>query len=205
MRLFGKLLLAIGVVIIALAGYQLYQTEKAQDEALIEAEERIKEGMDTDQTVTDGGETPDGLPVNFQTEHGEAFATLEIPKLEKTLPVVAGTDPDSLDRGVGHLDNSVLPTQGEQILLSGHRDTVFRNFDQIEIGDQYIVHMPYGSYTYEIRETEIVPEDDTSVIREMGEEVLVVTTCYPFHMVGSAPDRFVTYAYPVDKNVAVNE
>lgn len=40
---------------------------------------------------------------------------------------------------------------------------------------------------------------DTSVIREMREEVLVVTTCYPFHMVGNAPDRLVAYAYPVSK------
>lgn len=62
-----------------------------------------------------------------------------------------------------------------------------------------MVQMPYGEYTYEIRETEIVPEDDTSVIGEMGEEVLVVTTCYPFHFVGSAPDRFVAYAYPVSE------
>ena len=117
----------------------------------------------------------------------------------KTLPIVEGTDPDSLQKGVGHLSNSVFPGQGEQILLSGHRDTVFRDFGELEIGDTFVVQMPYGEYTYEIRETEIVPEDDTSVIGEMGEEVLVVTTCYPFHFVGSAPDRFVAYAYPVSE------
>lgn len=87
---------------------------------------------------------------------------------------------------------------GEQIVLSGHRDTVFRDFGQLEIGDTFVVNMPYGTYEYAIRETEIVPEDDTSVIRKMGEEVLVVTTCYPFHMVGSAPERFVAYAYTVE-------
>ena len=44
--------------------------------------------------------------------------------------------------------------------------------------------------TYEIRDTEIVSANDTTVIREMGEEVLVVTTCYPFRYSGDAPDRF---------------
>ncbi|WP_370512357.1 sortase domain-bontaining protein [Planomicrobium sp. CPCC 101110] len=58
--------------------------------------------------------------------------------------------------------------------------------------------MPYGKYRYEIRETKIVPEDDTTVVRKMGEEVLVVSTCYPFNFIGSAPDRFVVYAYPVE-------
>ncbi|MFS0749315.1 class D sortase [Oceanobacillus sp. 1P07AA] len=195
MKLFGRLLLIVGVVLIGIAGFHLFQTEKLQDEALHEAEQRIKQGLTE---VEESASVDETEPKEFQTETGEAFGTLEIPKLDKTLPIVAGTDPDSLDRGVGHLDNSVLPSQGEQIVLSGHRDTVFRNFDQIEIGDQYIVHLPYGSYTYEIKETEIVPEDDTSVIRQMGEEVLVVTTCYPFHYVGNAPERFVTYAYPVE-------
>ncbi|BAC12288.1 hypothetical conserved protein [Oceanobacillus iheyensis HTE831] len=197
MKFLGRFLLIVGIVIVAIAGFHLYQTEKSQDEALLEAEMRIKQGV----TEVEGSTSVDDMkPIDFKTKTGEAFGTLEIPKLDKTLPIVAGTDPDSLERGVGHLDNSVLPSQGEQIVLSGHRDTVFRNFDQIEIGDQYIVHLPYGSYTYEIKETEIVPEDDTSVIRQMGEEVLVVTTCYPFHYVGNAPERFVTYAYPVEKH-----
>ncbi|OZI12695.1 class D sortase [Bacillaceae bacterium SAS-127] len=133
----------------------------------------------------------------FNVKENEAFSTLEIPKLDKEIPVIEGTDADSLSKGIGHLSQSVLPGQGEQIVLSGHRDTVFREFNQIEIGDTFTVHMPYGSYSYVIKQTEIVDEDDTSVIREMGEEVLVVTTCYPFRFVGNAPERFVAYAYPV--------
>ncbi|MBM7715464.1 sortase A [Bacillus thermophilus] len=187
MKVIGNLLLIAGVVLLAVFGYQLFQHNQSQKESLVEAKERIQNSpKDTDQALRD-----------FKAKYGEAFATLEIPKLGKTLPVVEGTDPDALEKGVGHLSESVYPGQGEQILLSGHRDTVFRKFGEIEIGDRFVLTMPYGSYTYEIRETEIVPEDDTTVIREMGEEVLVVTTCYPFSYIGDAPDRFVTYAYPV--------
>ncbi|WP_425283914.1 sortase domain-bontaining protein [Lentibacillus halodurans] len=49
-----------------------------------------------------------------------------------------------------------------------------------------------------MRQTEIVPADDTSVIREMEKEMIVVTTCDPFEYIGDAPERFVTYAYLVD-------
>ncbi|WP_339234453.1 class D sortase [Oceanobacillus sp. FSL W7-1281] len=194
MKRIGILFIIIGVVCLGVFGYQIIGHEQSQKQSLVQAEERIEQGIseqdDPDQDI-------EKIIEEFNLETDEAFATLEIPKLGKTLPIVEGTDPDSLEKGVGHLSNSVLPGQEEQILLSGHRDTVFRDFGELEIGDTFVVQMPYGEYTYEIRETEIVPEDDTSVIREMGEEVLVVTTCYPFHFVGSAPDRFVAYAYPV--------
>lgn len=196
LKYIGNLLIIAGIVFIGIFGYQLVKTGELQESALAEAEEKIENAdVQAKQQQDSGSASP---PEDFAVETGDAFATLEIPKLDKTLPVVEGTNPDDLDKGVGHLDSSVLPGEGEQILLSGHRDTVFRNFDQIEIGDQFIVNMPYETFTYEIRETEIVPEDDTSVIGSMGEEVLVVTTCYPFHFVGAAPDRFVAYAYPVE-------
>ncbi|MBT2599809.1 class D sortase [Oceanobacillus sp. ISL-74] len=197
MRRIGNLLLLVGIICIFIYGYQISSLEQKQDTALVEATQKIEHEDKPKEVIEAGNFSPHD---NFFVNAGEAFATLEIPKLDKQLPVVGGTDPDSLDRGVGHLSNSVFPGQGEQILLSGHRDTVFRDFGELEIGDQFVVNMPYGTFIYEIRETEIVPEDDTSVIRDMGEEVLVVTTCYPFHYIGGAPERFVTYAYPVENN-----
>ncbi|GIO24767.1 class D sortase [Oceanobacillus sp. J11TS1] len=196
MKRIGILFIFIGIVLLGVFGYQLWGHHQSQKQSLIQAEERIEQGINKKDDLDVGGEES---IEEFDATLDEAFATLEIPKLEKTLPVVEGTDPDSLKKGVGHLSNSVFPGQGEQIILSGHRDTVFRNFGELELGDTFIVRMPYGEYTYEIKDTEIVPEDDTSVIREMGEEVLVVTTCYPFHFVGNAPERFVAYAYPVSE------
>lgn len=180
----STLFIVLGILFISFFSYQLFQSKQSQKDSLANAEELISSYEEK------------GQP--FEVAINEAFATLEIPKLNKTLPIVEGTDADALDKGIGHLVDSVFPGEREQIVLSGHRDTVFRDFAQIEIGDQFIVNMPYGSFTYEIRETEIVSEDDTSVIRNMGEEVLVVTTCYPFRFVGNAPERFVTYAYPVN-------
>lgn len=171
----------------------MIKTKQLTKNSLIEANQKVSEGQQNSDLKSEESAK------SFHANNGEAFATLEIPKLNKTLPIVEGTDADALNKGIGHLKDSLFPGQFEQIVLSGHRDTVFRNFDKIEVGDQFIVSMPYGKYTYTIRETEIVPEDDTSVIRKMGEEVLVVTTCYPFSYIGNAPKRFVTYAYKDEK------
>ncbi|RTQ94190.1 class D sortase [Lysinibacillus telephonicus] len=173
-----------------------------QDAALEEAVEKVSKSEVSFAKEKEKEEETESEIKNFTAAMNEAFATLEIPKLNRTLPVVEGTDADSLDRGVGHLTKSVFPGQGEQIVLSGHRDTVFRDFNKIEIGDLFIVNMPYGTFTYQIKDTEIVNEDDTTVIRKMGEEVLVVTTCYPFDFLGSATQRFIIYAYPYDKEVS---
>src|SRR5690625_7636650 len=54
--------------------------------------------------------------------------------------------------------------------LSGHRDTVFRDFDQLEDGDEFHVKMEYGTYIYEISDHEIVAADNTTVIDPRSEE-----------------------------------
>ncbi|MUG67826.1 hypothetical protein CHH75_22470 [Paenibacillus sp. 7541] len=134
----------------------------------------------------------------FRPELGEAIGVLYVPQLDVELPIVEGTDDEMLERGVGHYTSTALPSDNEQILLSGHRDTVFRDFDQLSVGDRFVVKLPYGVFEYEIQSTDIVDKDDTTVIRPMGTEVLVVSTCYPFRYLGNAPERFIFYAYPVD-------
>lgn len=82
-------------------------------------------------------------------------------------------------------------------MLSGHRDTVFRQFDQLEDGDEFHIKMENGTFIYEIHDHTIVDANDTTVIDpNRTEEVLTVSTCYPFTYIGSAPDRYVLFAYP---------
>ncbi|RXZ77826.1 class D sortase [Paenibacillaceae bacterium] len=132
----------------------------------------------------------------FKARDNEVIGTLEIPKLNEKLPILEGTDDETLAQGVGHFKSTAFPLDNEQILLSGHRDTVFRKFGQLELGDLFVVNMPYGSFEYVIKATEIVDKEDTTVIRKMGEEVLTISTCYPFRYLGNAPERYIFYAYP---------
>lgn len=222
MQKLGNLLIVIGVVLTGYFVYEFVSQDRAQSQSLEEAIETIEQAQ-SEQAQSEraqSGKVQEGQPQKgqgtvsqavagsssgseaaspeaFKADDLQAFGTLEIPRLDRTLAIVEGADDNALKRGVGHMRETVYPGQGEQIVLSGHRDTVFRDFGQLQIGDQFIVAMPYGEYTYEIRETKIVPSDDTSVVGKMGEEVLVVSTCYPFNFIGYAPERFVVYAYPV--------
>ncbi len=98
-------------------------------------------------------------------------------------------------KGVGHYKGSYYPDEGGQIVLSGHRDTVFKRVGELEIGDEMKVEVPYGEYSYKITHTEIVDADDTTIITlQNNEEELIVTTCYPFGYMGHAPYRYIIYA-----------
>ncbi|MEH7074830.1 class D sortase [Neobacillus drentensis] len=128
---------------------------------------------------------------------GETVGLLAIPKINAELAIIEGTDPDDLKKGVGHYKGAYFPGEQGQIVLSGHRDTVFRKLGELKIGDSLKMEMPYGSYTYEIIDTKIVKSDDTSIITLQHEkEELILTTCYPFRYVGNAPKRYIIYAKP---------
>jgi sortase A len=169
----------------------MYAQEKKTKDSLDQAQERIqKEVNNESKSVL---QTEQRIDVSF--EQGEAIGILKIPRLKAELPIIEGTDEDELDKGVGHYSTTVLPGQNDQILLSGHRDTVFRRLGELKIGDILQVNMPYGEYKYEITETEIVEADDTTVINSTApNEILTVSTCYPFSYVGNAPYRYILSA-----------
>lgn len=191
LRLLSWLLIVAGILTLSFAGYQLWESSHKEKERLSEAQAMFEDdNRNLKATSTEA-------VLNIEYEKGETIGLLYIPKLDREIPIVEGTDEDELSQGVGHYHDTGLPGQNRQILLSGHRDTVFRNFDQLEDGDEFHIKMEYGTYIYKIRDHEIVAADNTTVIDlSRKDEYLTVSTCYPFHMLGSAPDRYVLYAYP---------
>lgn len=201
-RIVGMLLLLAGMGIVTFAVIQYVEHQANLKEAMAEANELIRQS-----NTIDASNERRADPISyrdhvidkskFDPKPNDVIGMLQIPKLEAELPIIEGTDEEMLERGVGHYSGTAFPMDNEQILLSGHRDTVFRDFDKLSVGDHFIVKLPYGTFEYEIRSTDIVDKDDTSVIRSMGTEALVVSTCYPFRFVGNAPERYIFYAYPV--------
>jgi len=101
---------------------------------------------------------------------------------------------EELEKGVGHVTQSVLPGEEDNCVVSGHRDTVFRQIGDLKIGDQLIVETSAGTFTYEVDGTRIVHKDDKTVIVPTDHAVLTMTTCYPFYFIGDAPDRYIISA-----------
>ncbi|WP_339228738.1 class D sortase [Oceanobacillus sp. FSL K6-2867] len=191
LKVFSWLLIIAGLSILSIGGYQLLSSSEKEEERLSEAYAILANGEHTSKGITIEGVT------DIAYETGETIGLLHIPKLDRQIAIIEGTDEEELAEGVGHYHDTGLPGQNRQILLSGHRDTVFRDFDQLKDGDEFHVKMEYGTYIYRIRDQEVVAADNTTVIDpSRKDEYLTVSTCYPFYMIGSAPDRYVLYAYP---------
>lgn len=125
---------------------------------------------------------------------GVNIGSLTIPTLKLKLPIIQGTGVEELKKGVGHFAQSVLPGEEDNCVLSGHRETVFRQLGNMERGDLLIVETSAGTFTYEVNGTRIVDKDDKSVIVPTDQAVLTMTTCYPFDTPGYFPDRYIVSA-----------
>lgn len=193
MRKISIIFMVVGLIIIGYALYQIFDTSQKQNESLARAEAIVKEGQ---QTNVKNKDTKKNKP--FSAEFGKEVGLLTIDKIDANIAIVEGTDEDELAHGVGHYKGTAFPNENDQIVLSGHRDTVFKRMGELDVGDIITVRMPYGNFDYEIYETFIVDADDRTVIRPTApDEVLTVTTCYPFNFIGSAPDRYIINAKPV--------
>lgn len=190
MKKLAFLFIVIGITFLSIGSYQYFRIQAAEKGSLEEAHQILDAASQRDSETN---------KVHFDPEHGETVGLIEIESIEASLPIIEGTDPDDLDRGVGHLTRSAYPGENDQILLSGHRDTVFRRLGEVEIGDKIVIKLPYGEFTYEMVDSTIVDADDRTIIRSTApNEELVLTTCYPFSYIGDAPERYILYAVPVE-------
>lgn len=208
MRKFSLLLMLVGIFIIGLAVYQLLDSNASQKAGLEAAKELIGLSNDNDEDEDeDGDKSKPKKPreykdkSEFSPNQGDVTGMLTIPSLDAELAIYDGTHEDELSQGVGHYDGTAYPLEEDQIVLSGHRDTVFRRMGELEIGDIMTLNLEYGDFDYEVVDMYIVDADDRTVIVPHDEEILTVTTCYPFSFVGSAPDRYIIDAIPVGQKI----
>ncbi|WP_176761659.1 sortase [Tessaracoccus oleiagri] len=158
-------------------------------------------GLDEAWRAPTAAESEAELPL---PEAGRPAWILEIPALGVRQPIIAGTDPDDLSRGVGWYPTTNLPGEVGNMALAGRRvghGEPFRRLLDLERGDEVVVETMIKRYTYVVRvapaELTVAPEDSWVLDPVPGkdfdphEAVLTLTTeqdLYP------TPDRAVGFA-----------
>jgi sortase A len=125
---------------------------------------------------------------------GDAAGRVKIPSIGIDYVVVDGTDGDSLRKGPGFFPQAPWPGARGTAAIAGHRTTYsapFRSVDKLERGDEIVVEMPYGHFTYEVERARIVEPDAMWVIRRASYDRLVLTACHPLY---SAAQRIAVFA-----------
>lgn len=133
------------------------------------------------------------------TSDGSLIGRLTIPRLHLSAMVREGVRENTLSLALGHVPSTAVPGQKGNVAIAGHRDTVFRSLRGIRKYDLIRFETPSGSYLYQVSSIEIVDPTDVSVLQARRDSELTLITCYPFHYIGSAPERFIVKAREVDR------
>jgi sortase A len=128
---------------------------------------------------------------------------IEIASLGLTAMIEEGTGRQTLQRGVGHILGTSLLGAAGNIGLAGHRDTFFRKLRNIHEGDEITLTTLAGAVLYRVDLISIVEPQEAEVLRDSGENLLTLVTCYPFSYLGPSPKRFIVRARQVPAAPAV--
>jgi len=114
------------------------------------------------------------------------MAWIDIPAIDVSLPVLHGTKPEVLARGVGHLEGTAFPTGGystHSVLTthSGMAGTrLFSDLHLLGYGDIFFVSVMGQRLAYEVDQITIVlPHEIESLHITPGEDLMTLITCTP--------------------------
>ena len=125
---------------------------------------------------------------------GTALADLSIPRLNLSAIVFHGSDRHTLSIGVGHVEDTAFPGEPGNVAIAGHRDTFFRPLRNVQVGDDVFLATPRDRLHYRVSSLSVVGANEISVLLPTENPTLTLITCYPFWVLGRAPDRFVVRA-----------
>jgi sortase A len=185
----GSALIIGGAVLLGLYFWMQHSADKVQREA--------RESLS--RMITNHQPAPPATKLARRRLHrGDIIGELSVPRLRLSVIVFEGDDAGILKNGAGHIPATALPRDSGNTGIAAHRDTYFRPLQRIRPNDTITFKTPRETLRYTVSRTEIVQPSDIGVLAKAPGRDLTLVTCYPFHFVGSAPERFIVHARRID-------
>lgn len=171
-RVFGIVLILIGVGIIVNVAYKKIVASQKQNELIEAFESQIIEAK-----KEENSETVNLEPINGYTP----VAIMEIPSIKLKQPVVDGITEDVIKYFLGRFPDLAMPGEIGNFAVAGHRVSdftdAFINLYKVKVGDEVIVTTKDGRYTYEVDNSFIVEPDQVEVLDDADYEKMTLITC----------------------------
>lgn len=133
------------------------------------------------------GDEKKGNQVFDFIEKEDVFATVMIPKINEELPIYLGASPENLSQGVGQIGGTSLPIGGQDThtVLAGHRGyhgaKMFRNLDQLHVGDKFYINVLGKQLTYRVIGQEVIDPNQVEKLAIIeGKDRATLLTCEPY-------------------------
>lgn len=222
----GRVLVALGVVVLLFVAYQLWGTGILQSRSQSSLRSQLAHELPPGAAakarglVTKAGDhasagalgrtagtdvTPSGppelAPPISAPATGQPVGTIQIPSIGLSQVVVEGVQTAQLRTGPGHYPGTPLPGEGGNVAIAGHRTTYahpFYDLNAVAPGDKIVITTPQGVFVYAARSSSVVPPTDVSVLGATSGAQLTLTTCTPRF---SASTRLVLHAVLVQSEL----
>ncbi|MFJ3879374.1 class E sortase [Streptomyces sp. NPDC090077] len=193
-RTFSEVCLTAGTLIVLFTAYVLLWTGVKADRAAEAERDRLRDRWAASAPAAAPGPAPaPARPEQAPYEPGRAFAELYVPRFGKdwSRPVLEGTDPGPLKKGLGHYTGSARPGGDGNFAVAGHRRTYgdpFKDIPELRPGDTVTVRDATGWYTYTVRAAPLrILPTETGVVAPVPRrspfatpgKYLTLTTCDP--------------------------
>ena len=117
----------------------------------------------------------------------DSIGYIEIPKINVYLPIFHGMSDDVLQKGIGHMEGTSLPTGGSSThcVLAGHTGlpsaNLFTDLDQLKNGDLFYIHSLDKVLAYQVDQIKVVlPYETDDVQIAEAEDYVTLITCTPY-------------------------
>ena len=132
------------------------------------------------------------LKQNYKEDPTDAFSLVVG---DSQIGIAYGVDETTLDESPGWMENSAFPGEDGVCVIYGHRNrNHLRALRDVEIGDTLILKTSKGNFKYTVETIEILDQNKALTIPVVDGKCLMISTCYPFHYLGSAPQKYVVIA-----------
>jgi sortase A len=122
-------------------------------------------------------------PVVLVTPSPQHAVNIKIQAININAPIVQGDGWEQLKKGVGQHLGTPNPGEKGNLVLSAHNDVfgeLFRDLDKLKPGDEVIIYTQQRTYTYVVRQTQVVEPTAVEVMAPTREAVVTLISCYPY-------------------------
>ena len=164
------------------------QQANAYNEGLAEAKICFKDAFDGESSADKSADKEEKYYETLAASSSRGLmGVLEIPSIGAELPVYYGTSEEILQKGIGHLKGSSIPTgrKGTHAVLTGHtglnKARLFTDLVMLQKGDLFFITILNETLTYRVDQILVCLPEDTQALRIVPEEEYVtLVTCTPY-------------------------
>lgn len=121
---------------------------------------------------------------------GSAWFTLIVE--DASVNIACGVDEDTLEKTPGWLETSALPGEEGTCVIFGHRNRKhLKILKDVKLGETITIKYEGVDYSYLIESISILKNEEQLTIPATTGKHIMISTCYPFHYSGKAPEKYV--------------